>query len=151
MRFPILAAACWVAAGFALSWPANRAAAELRAGSASREELVARLQSDSWSIRHAALRELRNLSADDGAWLGELAGHRDPQVRATALDVLSQWGRGNDEKRRIAGRNLLAAIASQQHDGSQQAAARLEAILSEVERSALHEMATFFNPVLELT
>jgi hypothetical protein len=151
-RFPIPAAAFLVAAGFVVALPATRAVAEeLRTAASNREGLITRVQSDSWSVRHAALRELRSLEVADAKLLAELAAHGDPQVRSAALDVLSHWSRESDEPRRDASRDLLFAISRENHAGAKSAFVRLEAIHAEIERSVLAELASFFHPALEVT
>jgi hypothetical protein len=145
-------AAFLIAAGFVVVLPATRLVAEeVRAVALNREELVAWVQSDSWSVRHAALRALRGLEVDDANLLVELAGHDNPQVRSAALDVLSDWSRGRDEAKRVASRDLLSAISKERHVGAKSASARLDAVHDEIERSVLAELAAFFHPALEVT
>jgi HEAT repeat protein len=145
-------AAFWVAAGFVVALIPTRAnAEEFRAVALNRAELITRVQSDSWSVRRAALRALRGLAVDDANMLVELAGHDNPQVRSAALDVLSDWSRGRDEAKRAASRDLLSAISKEQHVGAKSASARLDAVHDEIERSVLAELAAFFHPALEMT
>jgi hypothetical protein len=111
-----------------------------------RAALVARLTSDSWSERRSAERELRGFSVDNVALLRHFAADSDARVRVAAVDALSAWLRGDDEARSTAARDALTELSNGKHDGAKLAAARLDGLLAEVERSVLDGLTTFNNP-----
>lgn len=110
-------------------------------------ELIARLTSDSWSVRQGAQRGMRAAPVDDAAMLRALAAHTEASVRVAAIDVLSQWTRSTDASRSKAGREALAAIASGQHDGAKLAASRLDALVNEIEESVMDSLTEFSRPL----
>lgn len=110
-------------------------------------ELIARLTSDSWSVRQEAQRALRAAPVDEAAMLRALAAHTETSVRVAAIDVLSQWMRSADASRSKAGRDALAAIASGQHDGAKLAASRLDALVNEIEESVMDSLTEFSRPL----
>lgn len=110
-----------------------------------------RLSSERAVDRVAALRDLRRLPAEDIHVLRELANRDDVNVRTAAIDVLTQWLRGDDAPRRTAAKTALLEL-SQRHDRcGQLAEARLEAAGRDAERRILGEILQPENPMLVLT